>query len=287
MKNSIYAFMLVMMMLSITSCSTKLAYNNLDWLASWYVDDYVNLTDSQEDEFDTKLDAFLVWHRNIELQNYILQIKAIQADFNKGVTLSDIESYVTSVKTFLDVALTKAEPEVVALAYSLSDQQAGSFLVEFEQQNLDKIERFEQESKERRTEKRLEKFEEQLSSFIGRLNAQQKKLLNDGNNQLLSSFQERIQFRRQWADSIRGAYVIRARSLGDTDKKKKGFELALKQSILELNSLRSDKYSNILDHNQRVRVNTLYQIITSLNEKQLKHLNEKINEIIGDLEALL
>ncbi len=279
--------MLVMMMLSITSCSTKLAYNNLDWLASWYVDDYVNLTDSQEDEFDTKLDAFLVWHRNIELQNYILQIKAIQADFNKGVTLSDIESYVTSVKTFLDVALTKAEPEVVALAYSLSDQQAGSFLVEFEQQNLDKIERFEQESKERRTEKRLEKFEEQLSSFIGRLNAQQKKLLNDGNNQLLSSFQERIQFRRQWADSIRGAYVIRARSLGDTDKKKKGFELALKQSILELNSLRSDKYSNILDHNQRVRVNTLYQIITSLNEKQLKHLNEKINEIIGDLEALL
>ena len=279
--------MLVMMMLSITSCSTKLAYNNLDWLASWYVDDYVNLTDSQEDEFDTKLDAFLVWHRNIELQNYILQIKAIQADFNKGVTLSDIESYVTSVKTFLDVALTKAEPEVVALAYSLSDQQAGSFLVEFEQQNLDKIERFEQESKERRTEKRLEKFEEQLSSFIGRLNAQQKKLLNDGNNQLLSSFQERIQFRRQWADSIRGAYVIRARSLGDTDKKKKGFELALKQSILESNSLRSDKYSNILDHNQRVRVNTLYQIITSLNEKQLKHLNEKINEIIGDLEALL
>ena len=287
MKNSIYAFMLVMMMLSITSCSTKLAYNNLDWLASWYVDDYVNLTDSQEDEFDTKLDTFLVWHRNIELQNYILQIKAIQADFNKGVTLSDIESYVTSVKTFLDVALTKAEPEVVALAYSLSDQQAGSFLVEFEQQNLDKIERFEQESKERRTEKRLEKFEEQLSSFIGRLNAQQKKLLNDGNNQLLSSFQERIQFRRQWADSIRGAYVIRARSLGDTDKKKKGFELALKQSILESNSLRSDKYSNILDHNQRVRVNTLYQIITSLNEKQLKHLNEKINEIIGDLEALL
>ena len=85
MKNSIYAFMLVIIVFSITSCSTKLAYNNLDWLASWYVDDYVNLTDTQEDEFDTKLDAFLMWHRNIELQNYILQIKTIQADINKGV----------------------------------------------------------------------------------------------------------------------------------------------------------------------------------------------------------
>ncbi|MEL0659191.1 DUF6279 family lipoprotein [Psychromonas arctica] len=287
MKNSIYAFMLVIMVFSITSCSTKLAYNNLDWLASWYVDDYVNLTDIQEDEFDTKLDAFLVWHRNIELQNYILQIKAIQADFNKGVTLSDIESYVTSVKTFLEVALTKAEPEVVALAYSLSDKQAGSFLVEFEQQNLDKIERFEEESKERRTKKRLEKLEEQLSSFFGRLNTQQKKLLNDGNNQLLPSFQERIKFRRHWADSIRKAYVIRARSLGDTEKKKKGFELALKQSILESNLLRSEKYSNILEHNQRVRINTLEKIVASLDEKQLKHLNEKLNETIEDLEALL
>ena len=287
MKNSIYAFMFVIMVFSITSCSTKLAYNNLDWLASWYVDDYVNLTDIQEDEFDTKLDDFLVWHRNIELQNYILQIKAIQADFNKGVTLSDIESYVTSVKTFLEVALTKAEPEVVALAYSLSDKQAASFLVEFEQQNLDKIERFEQESKERRTEKRLEKFEEQLSSFIGRLNIQQKKLLNDGNNQLLSSFQERIEFRRHWADSIRKAYVIRARSLGDTEKKKKGFELALKQSILESNSLRSERYSSILEHNQRVRINTLEKIVTSLDEKQLKHLNTKLNETIDDFEALL
>ena len=279
--------MLVIMMLSITSCSTKLTYNNLDWIVSWYIDDYVKLTDTQENEFDKKLETLLLWHRKTELKNYITQIKTIQIDLNKGITPSNIENYFKSVTRFLEVALVKAEPDIVKLAYSLSDKQAGSFLVEFEQQNIDKIEKFEEESKEKRSEKRFEKFEEQVTSFVGKLNTQQKKLLNEGNNQLLSSFQERIKFRRQWADTIRGAYVIRARSLGDTDKKKKGFELALKQSILESNSLRSVKYSNILDHNQRVRVNTLYQIITSLDEQQLKHLNEKLNETIEDLEALL
>jgi predicted RNA-binding protein YlxR (DUF448 family) len=287
MKNSIYVFMLVIMMLSITSCSTKLTYNNLDWIVSWYIDDYVKLTDTQENEFDKKLETLLLWHRKTELKNYITQIKTIQIDLNKGITPSNIENYFKSVTRFLEVALVKAEPDIVKLAYSLSDKQAGSFLVEFEQQNIDKIEKFEEESKEKRSEKRFEKFEEQVTSFVGKLNTQQKKLLDEGNNQLLSSFQERIKFRRQWADTIRGAYVIRARSLGDTDKKKKGFELALKQSILESNSLRSVKYSNILDHNQRVRVNTLYQIITSLDEQQLKHLNEKLNETIEDLEALL
>lgn len=279
--------MLVIMMLSITSCSTKLTYNNLDWIVSWYIDDYVKLTDTQENEFDKKLETLLLWHRKTELKNYITQIKTIKIDLNKGITPSNIENYFKSVTRFLEVALVKAEPDIVKLAYSLSDKQAGSFLVEFEQQNIDKIEKFEEESKEKRSEKRFEKFEEQVTSFVGKLNTQQKKLLDEGNNQLLSSFQERIKFRRQWADTIRGAYVIRARSLGDTDKKKKGFELALKQSILESNSLRSEKYSNILDHNQRVRVNTLYQIITSLDDKQLKHLNEKINETIEDLEALL
>lgn len=279
--------MLVIMMLSITSCSTKLTYNNLDWIVSWYIDDYVKLTDTQENEFDKKLETLLLWHRKTELKNYITQIKTIQIDLNKGITPSNIENYFKSVTRFLEVALVKAEPDIVKLAYSLSDKQAGSFLVEFEQQNIDKIEKFEEESKEKRSEKRFEKFEEQVTSFVGKLNTQQKKLLDEGNNQLLSSFQERIKFRRQWADTIRGAYVIRARSLGDTDKKKKGFELALKQSILESNSLRSVKYSNILDHNQRVRVNTLYQIITSLDEQQLKHLNEKLNETIEDLEALL
>ena len=279
--------MLVIMMLSITSCSTKLTYNNLDWIVSWYIDDYVKLTDTQENEFDKKLETLLLWHRKTELKNYITQIKTIKIDLNKGITPSNIENYFKSVTRFLEVALVKAEPDIVKLAYSLSDKQAGSFLVEFEQQNIDKIEKFEEESKEKRSEKRFEKFEEQVTSFVGKLNTQQKKLLDEGNNQLLSSFQERIKFRRQWADTIRGAYVIRARSLGDTDKKKKGFELALKQSILESNSLRSVKYSNILDHNQRVRVNTLYQIITSLDEQQLKHLNEKLNETIEDLEALL
>jgi len=286
-KKPMYAFMLVIVVFGITSCSTKLAYNNLDWLASWYVDDYVNLTDRQENEFDTKLDALLLWHRDIELKNYIFQIKTIQADINKGITSSDIENHVNSIKYFLKVVLNKVEPDIVSLAYSLSDKQAGSFLVEFEQQNIDKIENFEEQSKVRRTEKRLENFTEQLTSFTGKLSVHQKMLLNDGNEQLLSSFKERIKFRRQWADSIRKAYVIRARSLGDTDKKKKAFELAFQKLILQSNSLRSAEYLKILEYNQKIRINTLYQIITLLDERQLKSLNVKLNETIEDLEALL
>ena len=286
-KNILQAFVLMTMLFGLTSCSTKIAYNNLDWIVSWYVDDYVTLTDSQENEFDETLDAFLLWHRNTELKNYIVQIKSIQTHLNEGIDRSNIEEYVTSIKSFLQVSLIKAEPDVINFAYSLSDKQAGSFLAEFERQNLNKIEKFEEKSNEKRLEDRLEKLEEQISSFVGKLNEQQLILLKNGNTQLLSSFEERIKFRRNWANSIREAYVLRAQSLGESEKNKTLFELALKQSILQAESLRSDKYVNILEHNQTVRIDTLDKILNSLNKKQLAHLNSKLNETIKDLEALL
>ena len=36
----------------LASCSSKLAYNNLDWWVYWYMDDYIELKDEQEEKFD-------------------------------------------------------------------------------------------------------------------------------------------------------------------------------------------------------------------------------------------
>jgi len=54
---------LVLGFLVLTGCSSKLAYNNLDWLIYWYMDDYVELNDSQEAIFDIKLEGWIDWHR--------------------------------------------------------------------------------------------------------------------------------------------------------------------------------------------------------------------------------
>ena len=45
-------------LLALTGCSSKFAYNNFDWLVYWYVDDYVELTNEQEDLFDVKIDRW-------------------------------------------------------------------------------------------------------------------------------------------------------------------------------------------------------------------------------------
>jgi len=138
--------MMALLLVSMTACSTKLAYNNLDWIVSWYVDDYVTLTSTQEKQLDSSIESLLLWHRKTELQNYVVQIKYIKIDLNNGIKQATIKNYINALKQFWNAILLKAEPEMMQLAYSLSDKQATELLAEIEQQNLKKINDFDKNS---------------------------------------------------------------------------------------------------------------------------------------------
>ena len=274
------------MLLGVASCSTKIAYNNLDWIASWYIDDYVTLTNDQENDFEARIESFLSWHRKTELQNYVIQIKYIQIDLKNGITQSNIDNYLESLKSFLQVVLVKTEPDFIKLAYSLTDQQVAEFLAQFEQQNRDKIDKYQGLSIVQRLDNSLKKVEERVTSFTGKLNTEQKRLLNNTNKQLLPAFEQRMQFRRDWANAISAAYIIRSDALLGSEDKKKAFSLALRRPILQANTLRSEAYLTIQEHNQALWVNMLTELIISLDEQQLAHLNAKLDNIIKDLQAL-
>ncbi len=61
-------------------CSAKFAYNNVDWLIYWYLDDYVELNNEQEDMFDDMLSNWIGWHKQQELPQYKSQLEDIVAN---------------------------------------------------------------------------------------------------------------------------------------------------------------------------------------------------------------
>jgi ABC-type transporter MlaC component len=271
--------LLIILLFGITSCSSKIVYNNLDWLAAWYIDDYVTLTDAQESEFSPAFNNFLDWHRTSELNNYVNQIRRVQNEINDVETPLDIEGHIKAFKGFWFAILTKAEPDLVKLAYSLNNDQVAEFLQAAEQRNIDKVAEFQDSSKEEHMDDRLDKIKSQLSSFIGKLTPKQKKLINTMNNELISTFDEWIEFRRAWGNSITAAYANR--------NNKPVFEKMLSRTILHADEWRSEAYLLKREHNQKVWVNTLEKLLTSLNKKQLKKLNRKLNGTIEDIEDLI
>ena len=52
---------LLLWIVLLSGCSTKFAYNNIDWLVNWYIDDYVVLDTQQEKQFDAILDKWTAW----------------------------------------------------------------------------------------------------------------------------------------------------------------------------------------------------------------------------------
>jgi len=282
---------LLILLLGLTACTNKMAYNNLDWIAAWYVDDYVSLTDTQEKEFEDVINAFVAWHRKSELPNYISQIKRIKVDIKQGVTSEHIHRYTDTLREYVNVTLVKLTPQITEIAYTLSAKQVKAFLAEVEERNLNRIEKTQAQSAAERDENRLDKITSRIESFVGDLNREQRHLLVQTNQALLPTFEYWIAFRRAWAASIQEAYQVRDRLLASEgsnhEEAKATFNQLLSQAILETNTLRSEAHLAVLAHNRTIWAGSMEKLMASLSAKQLKALNNKLNETIDDLQALI
>ena len=122
MTRLIFILMLSFTMLS--ACSSKFAYNNVDWLLYWYLDDYIELEKDQKQRFDQELDTWLVWHRGSELNAYKKQLEQIQQDILQGKTTQEqwLSHFEHARSHWLRLRNT-VTPELVAMAPLLSDSQ--------------------------------------------------------------------------------------------------------------------------------------------------------------------
>jgi hypothetical protein len=74
--------LLVLFLSCLQGCSSKLAYNNADWLANWYIDDYLDLTLDQNQLLSLELESVLAWHRETQLPEYKKTLLNISSDLN-------------------------------------------------------------------------------------------------------------------------------------------------------------------------------------------------------------
>ena len=117
-------------------CSSKLAYDNLDWLIYWYMDDYVELKDRQEALFDEKLDSWIDWHRSEELSKYQQQLQQLQQHIkNDALDRQTIAWHLDKGKNHIDAIRNKLAPELAQLASRLDDEQVIYLFAALEREN--------------------------------------------------------------------------------------------------------------------------------------------------------
>ena len=89
MRFKIFTF--ILLMLSLSSCTQSFFYNRLDTLFNWYIDDYIELDQTQQQSFDAQLNKVLQWHRSEELNRYIQFLKQLKVDIKTPINRNMID----------------------------------------------------------------------------------------------------------------------------------------------------------------------------------------------------
>jgi hypothetical protein len=262
--------------LMLGSCSNAFVYNQLDWLIPWYMGDYVNLTREQKSSFKEGLQPLLQWHREEELQSYLLILQDIEADLDRPLTAPVIQSWADQ----LLLAYRRLEQRSLTLAFALgeqmSDEQLAHFMNELYEEQAELEDEYLNRSDEEFRQQTFENFEDGLKGFMGKLQPEQKQLLQDAAAQMQRFDQAWLQQRHQW--------LVQTEELLQREA---GWQQRARDILDRREEHQSEQYVAANLHNERVIYQALAAVIDSRSDKQDRRLRKELGGFKRDLDKLI
>ena len=277
------SLLVVVFIIFLTSCSSKLAYNNLDWWVYWYMDDYIELKDEQEEKFDAHLQNWLSWHKKSELTRYKAQLEDIKKQIqNDTLNSSIVYNNLELARSHWERVRDEVSPELAAIAKTLDDEQVVTLFAALEKDNKEEEEERQEaleKSEAERLKDRIERIQETISERIGDLSKEQKQIVSTYAQQFISTGDAWIKYRRNIQNAARKLFVSR--------KQNERFEQELVALMQNPDNYKSDVYKQSSAHNMTVTATLLAEIFSTLSEKQRQTLVENVDELIETVDNFM
>ncbi len=168
------------LLLALGGCSTglKLAYNNLERLALWEVDDEIDLDDAQKAAFRQEFQALHRWHRQTQLPLYAAGLRSLATAIDRDEPLgAAVTKTLEAADGHGETLWEQARPGVERLFATLSDRQIADYDAE-QRKEIDKESRkHADDTPDDRRKRWLREWRNSLDRWIGKPNAQQTALL--------------------------------------------------------------------------------------------------------------
>ncbi len=272
--------MLVLAAALATGCTTRLAYNNADFLIERYVDGYVEFDGPQQAEFDGRLDALLAWHRDRELPAYVAWIGRVRSGVvSPGeVTGAEVRAWTDELFGFWTRVGRRLAPELVALAGTLTDRQVDTLLERLREGQAERVERWSGRTTEARIERRVRGMERFLGRWAGRLSDSQEDLIRDWAGRIAPTTELWLANREGWIDELGAA--LRSRS------DRQALEAAVERLFVEPSARWDAVYRQTIEANSALTSDFLARFINGLEPGQRARADERLGDLQADLAAL-
>jgi hypothetical protein len=266
----------ILLTLLLTGCSNTFVYNQMDWLIPWYVGDFLSLNGAQKQSFKSQLLPLLDWHRNEELQTYLVILDSIESDLDTPVSADVVSAWADQAVAAYERLKHHGITLSIALAEQMSDLQLQYFMEEMYLRQEDLEKEYLPRSEVEFREQTYDNFEEAMSSFMGPLEKRQLDLLHEAAAEILRFDSVWLTERRIWLQ--RGEILL---------QRKPGWQQAATDLLVNRKQSQSAEFKAANLHNENIIYAAVADVIELRTEKQDQELREQIKGFRRDINKLI
>jgi hypothetical protein len=156
-------------MLLAACSSTRLAYDNADWLLRWRATSFLDVHGEQSSRLDAHIATFLAWHRSNALPHYARLADDAAARVARGLSREDLVWGYDSLLAQLRVDVRRAAGEIAGLLDTLSAEQIAHLEQRIGEDNREFAEENLAGTPQKRRDARLRRNVERLEDWLGTL----------------------------------------------------------------------------------------------------------------------
>ncbi|CAM3913589.1 hypothetical protein VA7868_02301 [Vibrio aerogenes CECT 7868] len=265
-----YCVTSVLLCLLLAGCSGQFLFRNIDWFVRDYVDDYVSLTDAQEEILDEEVHRIQRWMIHHAVAEYIRFLDQLSGLNPAEISSGEFSSLRQQTLVFTRTLMKQAAPAITRLSETFTPEQSQQFISALHQRHHDLNKKYLFGTAEELREKAEKRIRERLETWLGDLTPEQNQTIrvwinhNDMNSRTWRTWQHKLE--------------AEAQSLMDQRKKPASFQARLNDLLQNTESYYPPGFRRLVEHNQRTSQTYLLQIIHQMTPAQTKHFRQEIQD---------
>lgn len=268
-------FGLLALTLVLSGCGAKFAYNNLDLITPWYVDDYIEFDEPQQATFDRHLEQLHRWHRETELPQYRQLFTELHAHlYQDQLNPQLLSTSVRQLRGHWNALIQQASPAVIELSRTLTDQQRREFFQALEERNEKRLKRADSPAEHK------QESVERIEKWMGPLTKQQRNWVESFAEANPDLTEETVAAHREFQNQL--SSLISQNSMADFPPRLSALladALGSSEEGRRLNTLREQQLA--------ARVELFQRLWLSASDNQKRKVRSKLKGYIDDIDDLI
>lgn len=278
MKSPKRIIIITLTLLTLQGCGLQFWYNRIAWLSTWYADDYVTLSSTQEERIEALVEKHAYWHRTTQLPRYNQFIDEVAADLRNRTVADNYDSYSDSLLNFYYTILDRVLDDLVIELAQLTDEQVDELMNNISASAKKQSEDYFEQTAEERLEASVENSIEGFEEWFDDLTDEQEALITEMAQSMQPTGELRFEYLKQWREAFSLALAERQSESGQT---------ALRSLLRNPRQLQSPELVKTSDANDSVRKDFQLRLFDTLSDEQIEHFIDFLDDYREDFSELI